>query len=89
VIGFWLHTTEGNIMFEDDNTFLLCLEDVDGDTISMSQPYKNEDTIMLRIENDGEICGLIVDGPMAMAIMGVLFPVIQKFKLEEYLRTEM
>lgn len=75
-------------MFEDDNMFLLCLQDVDGDTISMSQPYKNEDTIMLRIENDGEICGLIVDGPMAMAIMGVLFPFIQKFKLEEYLRTE-
>jgi hypothetical protein len=76
-------------MDNDDDRYLLNLQDVDGDTITMSQPWGDDDEIMLRIENDDAICGIIVDGPMAMAMMGVLFPFIQKFKLEEYLRTEM
>lgn len=73
----------------EDEEYLLNLEDIDGDVITLSEPWGRHEKLMLRVENDEAICGIIVDGPMAMALVGVLAPFALQFKLDEYFKVEM
>lgn len=70
---------------EDDTVYLINLEDCDGDAITIHEPPAFGGDLMLRVQNDDHICGVIIDGPMAMAIIGVLLPFARQFKLEKYM----
>ena len=62
---------------------LLEMMDCDGDFISVQE--MSDDSLMLRIENDETITGIIIDAPIALALVGVLLPMIRNFKMEEFL----
>jgi hypothetical protein len=65
----------------EDNKYLLKMTDGDGDALTVSHLW-SDNTLIMRIENDGTINGIIVDLPMAMSLMGVLLPFIQTEKLD-------
>lgn len=67
----------------DHNKYLIHLSDVDGDVLTIANPWADEGRLMMRIENDGTTNGIIIDLPMAMSILGVLLPMIQSAKLEQ------
>jgi hypothetical protein len=67
----------------DDNKYLLKMTDCDGDEITVAAPWRHDSDLMLRIENDGIINGIIINLPIALGLMSVLLPFIQTAKLEE------
>jgi hypothetical protein len=62
---------------------LLEMMDCDGDSVSVQE--MSDDRFMLRIENDEVITGIIIDAPIAMALVGVLLPMIRNFKMDEFI----
>ena len=67
----------------DDLKYLLHLTDIDGDVLTVANPWADEGELMLRIENEGTTNGFIINLPMALTLMGVLLPFIQSAKLEQ------
>jgi hypothetical protein len=73
-----------NDELDGDFKYLIKLIDIDGDVLSIASPW-NDNTLMMRIENDDIINGFIIDLPIAMALMSVLLPLIRDTKLEQAL----
>ena len=74
---------------EVEAKYLLQLTDGDFDMLTLHQPESYGGDYMLRIHNDDQITGFIIDGPAAMALIGVLTPIARDFKIDEYLNLEM
>jgi len=66
----------------DHNKYLLHLTDCDGDVLTIASPWANEFELMMRIDNDGTVNGIIIDLPMALSMMSVLLPMIRSAKLD-------
>jgi hypothetical protein len=67
----------------DHNKYLLHLTDIDGDILTVANPWADEGELMMRIDNDGTVNGFIINLPIALTLMGVLLPFIQTAKLEQ------
>lgn len=74
---------------EDETVYLLDMTDEDGDVITIHRPSRWDGDYMMRIHNDDVCTGIIIDGPMACALLGVLAPIARDFKIDEYLKLEM
>lgn len=70
----------------EDNKYLLDMTDVDGDRLTIATPWANDYSMMMRIENDDTINGIIIDLPIALAMIGVLLPMIQSAQFEASLK---
>jgi len=69
----------------DDMKYLLYLTDCDGDRISVANPWDEDHSLMMRIENDHVTTGIIIDLPIALALIGVLLPMIQSAKFASHI----
>jgi hypothetical protein len=69
-----------------DNKYLLDMLDCDGDRLTVASPWLDDDQLMMRIENDDTINGIIIDLPIALALMGLLLPIIRNGMLDEALK---
>lgn len=74
---------------EDETVYVLDMMDIDGDIITIHRPSRWDGDYMMRIHNDDKITGIIIDGAMACALVGVLAPIAREFKVDEYLKLEM
>ena len=70
----------------EDNKYLLDMVDVDEDRLTVSAPWSRDFSLMMRIENDDVINGIIIDLPIALALVGILLPMIQSAKFEASLK---
>jgi hypothetical protein len=69
-----------------DNKYLLDMLDCDGDRLTVASPWLDDDQLMMRIENDDTITGIIIDLPIALALLGILLPLIGSGKFKEKLK---
>jgi hypothetical protein len=73
----------------EDNQFLIDVLDCDGDRLTVSAPWNNDDDLMMRIENDDTINGIIINLPIALALIGILLPMIQTGRFDEKVKEYM
>jgi hypothetical protein len=70
----------------EQNKYLLDMTDMDGDRLTVASPWHSEHKLMMRIENDDSINGIIIDLPIALALIGILLPMIHSARFHEELK---
>lgn len=71
-----------------ETKYILDVRDCDDDRITLHKPETWGGDYMLRIQNDDMKCGVVIDGPLAMQLVGALLPIVRDFKLDSYLDVE-
>ena len=69
-----------------DNKYLLDMLDCDGDRLTVASPWLDDSELMMRIENDDTINGIIISLPIALALMALLLPIIRAGMSDEALK---
>jgi hypothetical protein len=75
--------------FTEQYRNILDIVDCDGDRLMVAAPWPNEDELMMRIVNEDTTTAIVITLPIALALMGVLLPLIQSGRFDEKVKEYM